>query len=125
MRHFLVFDKTYYSFTIISKIITKKIKHTILETCTKKKSLRNLTRFHGGLFELEILEIFTAAFLLKTITSQVMHNVLLKNKKNLLKKDASHLKGAWIEKRERKTKNEKKPNKSNKYFFDTFNTFFI
>ena len=29
--------------------------------------LRNITRFYGERFELEILEIFTAAFSLKTI----------------------------------------------------------
>ena len=34
----------------------KKIIHTILETFTKKNSLWNLTRFHGGIFELEILK---------------------------------------------------------------------
>ena len=44
-----------------------KIQHLILEAFTKKNSLHNLTRFYGGRFELEILEIFTA-FLLKTIT---------------------------------------------------------
>ena len=48
-------------------IKTKKIQHTILETLTKKNSLRNLAKFHGGLFELEILEIFITAFLLNTI----------------------------------------------------------
>ena len=41
--------------------------HTILETLTKKNSLQNLTMFYGGLFELEILEIFTTVFFLKTI----------------------------------------------------------
>ena len=40
---------------------------TILEIYTKKNSLRNLARLHGGLFELDILEIFATAFLLKTI----------------------------------------------------------
>ena len=61
---------------------TKKFQYTILEISTKKNSLRNLTRFHGGLFELEILEIF-----------QALQSALLKNEtKNLLKKDASQLK---------------------------------
>ena len=46
---------------------TKKNQHTILEICTKRNSLQNLTRFHGGLFELEIPESFTRAFLFKTI----------------------------------------------------------
>ena len=64
---------------------------------TKKKSLRNLTRFYGGLFELEILEIFTTVFLLKLLFElefffQILKRALLKNKKNLLKNDASHLK---------------------------------
>ena len=49
----------------------------------------------------------------------------LKTKKNLLKKDANHLKIAWqttedrrktMKKTERKTKNEKKSNNNNKYF---------
>ena len=55
------------SFTINSKSKIKKTEHTILEISTKKNSLRNLTTFYGGLFELEILEILTIAFLLKTI----------------------------------------------------------
>ena len=47
---------------------TKKIQHgIILEIYTNKNSLRNLTSFYGGLFELQILEILTIAFLLKTI----------------------------------------------------------
>ena len=50
-----------YSFTKISNI-----QCTFLRTFTKENSLRNLTRFHGGLFELE-LEFFaiTAECLLK------------------------------------------------------------
>ena len=34
---------------------------------TKKNLLQNLTRFHDSLFELEIPESFTSAFLLKAI----------------------------------------------------------
>ena len=49
------------------KVKTKKIQYTILDISIKKHSLRNLTRFHGGFFELEIPESFTRAFLLKTI----------------------------------------------------------
>ena len=45
----------------------KKIQPIILETFTKKNLLRKLTRFHDGLFEPWILEMFTTAFLLKTI----------------------------------------------------------
>ena len=33
-----------------------------------KQLAKNLTRFHGGFFELEILETCTTTFLLKTIT---------------------------------------------------------
>ena len=44
-----------------------KIQHTISETFTKKNPLRNLTRFYGGLFEFDILEVFTTAFLRKAI----------------------------------------------------------
>ena len=57
----------FYSFTINLHSKHKKIQHTILETITKKNSTRNFARFLGGLFELEILEIFATAFLLKTI----------------------------------------------------------
>ena len=42
-------------------IKAKKIQHTIFEI------LQNLTRFHDGIFELELLEIFATVFLLKTI----------------------------------------------------------
>ena len=45
----------------------KKNEYTILETFTKKNSLRNLTRFHDGLFESEILKIFTSVLSLKVI----------------------------------------------------------
>ena len=57
---------------------------------------------------------------------QVLQSALLtQRKKNLLKEDTSYLKIGWhskrqrktIEKRDRKTKNEKKPNRNNKYFF--------
>ena len=54
-------------FIINSNSKLKKIQHGILDRYSKKGSLRNLTSFHGGLFELEILEIFTTAFLLKAI----------------------------------------------------------
>ena len=105
-----------------------KIQPTTLETFTKKNSLQNLTSFHGGLFELEILEIFTAFLsitIIRTLFFQVLQRALLKNEKKNLKKDASHLEIVWhckrqkknIEKRERKTKNEKKSNNNNKYFF--------
>ena len=58
---------------------------------TKNNLLRNSTRFHGELFEFEILEIFTAVFLLETIWTwiffQALQSALFKNAiKNLLKK---------------------------------------
>ena len=70
---------------------------TISETFTKKNPLQNLARFHGWLFELEILEVFTTGFLLMAIIStwvflQVPQSALLKNeKKKNLKKDATYL----------------------------------
>ena len=45
----------------------RKNHYTFLEISTKNNSLRNLTRFHDGFFELEIPESFARAFLLKTI----------------------------------------------------------
>ena len=53
-------------FTINSQSRFKN-QYNSFEISTKKNSLRNLARFHSGLFELEILEIFTIVFLLKTI----------------------------------------------------------
>ena len=83
---------------------------------------------------MEILEIFTTAFLLKIylnlVLFQVLQRALLKNeKKYLLKKDVSHLKIADIardieniearniEKREGKTKNEKRSATLNIFFY--------
>ena len=91
----IVKTRCFISFTIYSKSKLKKISTLILETFTKRHLLRNLTRFHSGLFELEILEIFTIAFSLKTITwtwifFQEPQSALLRNEKNL-KKDESHL----------------------------------
>ena len=43
------------------------MKHTILESFTIKNSLQNLAKFHDGIFELEILGIFTTVLSLKTI----------------------------------------------------------
>ena len=69
-------------------------------TFTEKNLSENLTRFHGGLFELGILEIFTTAFLLKTFFLnltfvQVLQSALLKSEtKNLLKKDAIYPKNS-------------------------------
>ena len=98
-------------YTINSQSKLKKIQHTSLEIPTKKNSLRNLTWFHLGLFELEILDIF-----------QALQSALLKSEtKNLLKKDTNQLKIVWlldswhskrqkqkIKKEKKKAKNEKK-----------------
>ena len=46
---------------------TKKTQHIFVEKFTKKNSLQNLTRFHSGLFEFEILEILQQFFFKKTI----------------------------------------------------------
>ena len=46
---------------------TKKIQHIVVEKFTKKKSLQNLTRFHSGLFEFEILAILQQFFLKKLL----------------------------------------------------------
>ena len=109
----------------------QKIQHTFLETLTKKNSLRNLARFYGGLFQYEILEIFTKGLLLKIIIwtwffFKYCRVLSLKTKKYVFKKDASHLKIPLhskrhkknIEKRERKIKDEKKSINNNKYFFN-------
>ena len=58
---------TVFPINSISKLKKKKIQHIISEMFIKKNSLRNLTKFRGGLFELEILENFTTSFLLKAI----------------------------------------------------------
>ena len=55
-----------------------------------KNLLRNLTRFDGGLFELEIIEISTTAFLLKTYLNlnffQVLQSALVKIEKKFYQK---------------------------------------
>ena len=120
----IVKTRYFYSFTINPQLNLKSFQHTIVETFTKKRSLRNLTRFDGGLFHLELLEIFTGAFLLKTFLLKTFllkafyyfnlkhcRAPSLKTKKNLLKKGVCHLEIAWqskeqkknIKKRERKT----------------------
>ena len=98
----------------------QKLSTLLLETFTNKNSLRNLTRFNGGLFESEILEIFTTAFLLKIIiwtwiSFQHCRVLSLKTKKNLLKEDSSHLKIADIVRDRRITlKKEKEKRKMRK-----------
>ena len=95
---------------------------------------QNKKKFRG-LFELEMVEMFTTTlsltnYYLNFKFFQALRSALLKNEiKNILKKDGSHLKIAWqliiardrsktFKKRERKTKNEKKSNKS--FFTFTF-----
>ena len=65
----------------------------MLEIFTKKNSLRNL-RFHCGLFELEILEIFTTDFSYKNCYLSLNFFKYCRGlfTKTTKKKDASHLK---------------------------------
>ena len=61
----VLFVKTrrFYSFTVNSQLKLKK--KTILETFIREILIRNLTRFHGALFEIKILETFATAFFVK------------------------------------------------------------
>ena len=76
--------------------------------CLPRKT-RNLSSFYGGLFELEILELFTAAFLLKTIIieleffSQYCRVLSLKNKE-ILKSKSFNLKIDWLTEQETEEK---------------------
>ena len=77
----IVKTRCFYGLPLIHNQNKKNSAHNILEIPTKKSSLRNLTRFHGGLFGLEILEIF-----------QALQSALLKKEtKNIFEKDASQL----------------------------------
>ena len=111
-------------------VVRYRKNQTILESFTKKNSLWNLKRLHGGLFEVEVLEIFTTTFFVQIVICTWIffkyYRLLSLKRKNIFsKKDASHLKIAWhskrqrknIEKRERKTKNEKKSNNNNKKLY--------
>ena len=85
----VLFVKTrrFYSFTVNSQLKLKK--NTILETFIREILIRNLTRFHGALFEIKTLETFaTAFFLLKSIIwtfLQVLQSVLLQNENKISK----------------------------------------
>ena len=68
-------------FTINLQAKLKKFITLFLRYLKKKKLAMKLARFHDGLFELEILEIFEA-----------LQSVLLKNETKNLKKDASRQK---------------------------------
>ena len=70
---------------------TKKIQYIVVEKFTKKNSLQNLTRFHSGLFEFEILEILQQLFKKKLlfvfdfffVFLQLLQSALLKNEKKI------------------------------------------
>ena len=85
----IIKSRCFNNFSINSKSKLKKDHHTI-EAITKKKSLRNLTRFHDELIELEILEIFTTGFCQKLLFEleffQVLKIALLEQKKIFSKK---------------------------------------
>ena len=106
-------------FIVLPLIHNQKLKkqHIILEISTKKNSLRNLTRFHGGPFQ---LRNFATALLLKTVIwtwifFQVLQSALLKNEKKSSQKDTNHLKIAWHSKRQKKTlKKEREKRKMRK-----------
>ena len=63
----IIKTRCFYCFTINLCLKLNKLHHTILKTFTKKNWLRNLTRLHGGVFELEILEILTTALFIKKL----------------------------------------------------------
>ena len=116
---------------VSSLIHNQKLKNSsFIET--QKSSLRDLARFHSGLFELEIIQMCITAFLFKTITwtwifFEYCRALSLKTKKNL-KKDASHLKIAWdskgknknIEKWERNRKMKKSQTATIIFFYFYF-----
>ena len=54
-------------FTINSQSKLKTIQHTSFDILTTKNTVRILTRFHGGRFELKTLQILITASLLKTV----------------------------------------------------------
>ena len=104
-----------------TKIKTKNIQSTILGTFIKKNSPQNLTVFHCGLIELEILEIFTTGYFSKTtiwtwIFLKFCRVLLsLKRKKNLLKKMQATKKLLELARDRRKTlKKEKEKRKMRK-----------
>ena len=100
---------------------TKKIQHIVVEKFTKKNSLQNLTRFHSGLCEFEILSFFKKNYYLCLIFFlvflQLLQSTLLKNENKssiqLKKTDSIHLIITWHIKR--KTKHWKKGKKNKKW----------
>ena len=83
-----------------------------------KNLLRNLTRFDGGLFELEIIEISTTAFLLKTYLNlnffQVLQSALVKIEKKFYQKRCKQRKNRLTFARDR-SKTLKKRKKHEKW----------
>ena len=110
----------FYSFTINSLSTVKKLATLFLRHLSRKTRYKISQDFMVGSLSWRFYKFL-----------QYYCTVLSLKKKKNLKKDASHLKVDWhnkrqkknIEKRERKTKSEKKSKNSNKYFF-TF-TFYI
>ena len=117
------------------KIKTIKIQHTIFETFTKKSSLWNLSVFHDGPFELEVLEIFTTAFLFKTliwtwIFFQVLQSALLKNQRKTDRRTEARERRKILKKEKEKQKMKKKNQTATtnifySYFFTWKNLYFI
>ena len=106
------------------KIKTIKIQHTIFETFTKKSSLWNLSVFHDGPFELEVLEIFTTAFLFKTliwtwIFFQVLQSALLKNQRKTDRRTEARERRKILKKEKEKQKMKKKKIKQQQQTFFT------
>ena len=102
-----------------------------METFIKKNSLQNLKKFYGGLFELEILEIFITPSLLKIIILiwiffKYCRVLSFKTKKISLKKDASHLNVIWHGKTQKKNfEKRKKKRKLRKSQTTTINIFLL
>ena len=114
----IVKNRCFFSFTTNSQSKLKRIS-TLFLRHLPKISIWNLTRFYGGLFGFEILEIFTTAFLLKTIIwtwtffkySRVL-SLNTKAKSSQKRCNANHLKIAWHRKRQ-KTNIEQRERKGN------------
>ena len=112
----------YPSFTIK----TKTIQHTILEISTKKNSLRNLARFYGGLFELEILEISTIVFFVENYYLnlnffQALQSALLKSETKSSQKRCKSTKNCLtVDIARDRSKTLKKKKKTRKLFTSTF-----
>ena len=127
MRHFQNFDKIDSFLKNVSSVLgskrkltkTNQIQHAMRHI--RRNLLKNLTTFHGGIFELEILEIsqqlFVKNYCFNLNIFQVLPSDLIKHEKKSQRR-CKHVKIAWqskrqkkhIEKRERTIKNGKKLN---------------